>query len=205
MNQPHILTQVIAPSRWRDDFFPPLNPARILARAAGMLAVFLTWVALSILITIGLIRLGIGLEIAALLGLLTPPLTVVALNVAGIFNRPRGAPKNLKSFQRWIAGPAGQRHELVPEHLARIQPQGHNRLLVEVTPAWLAQPADKRLTDLAHWYVVWDFCRDAHADHQTLELTVTDRSGQTIGGSSPDDGGSVWLDQSCSCQSDADG
>ncbi len=205
MNQPNILTRIIDTHSWRDEFFPPLNLARILARIAGMLVVFLTWVALSLLITIGLIRLGIGLEIAALPGLLVPPLTVVALNAAGVFNRPRGDQKNLKAFQRWIAGPAGQRHGLSSAHLARIQPQDHNRLLIEVASAWLAQPADKRLADLAHWYVVWDFCRDAHADHQALELTVTDQSGQTIGGSNLDDGGSVWLDCPCSCRSNANG
>ncbi|TCT20814.1 hypothetical protein [Thiobaca trueperi] len=205
MNQPNILTRIIDTHSWHDEFFPPLTPARILARIAGMVAVFLTWVALSLLITIGLIRLGVGLEIAALPGLLVPPLTVMALNAAGIFNRPRGDQKNLKAFQRWITGPPGQQRGLSSAHLARIQPQGHNRLLVEVTPDWLAQPADKRLADLAHWHLVWDFCRDAHADNQALELTVTDQSGQILGGSSPDDGGSVWLDQSCSGRSDADG
>ena len=193
MNNLNILRHAIDHGAWRDDFFPPLRGGRILARAAGMVAVFLVWVVLAVLLCIGLIRIGVMLEIAALTGLLTPPLLVVALNVAGVFNRPRGDLKNLDAFRRWIAGPAGQRRGLVPEHVASIQPQDHSALMIEVTPVWLEQPADKRLADLTHWYVVWDFCRDEHADRRALELTIRDRAGRAVGGSDPDDGGSVWV------------
>ena len=173
------LTRPIDPDLWRDDFFPPLSTWRILARAAAMVMVFLIWVVLAGLICVGLIRLGFTLEMAALVGVPAPPLLVVLLNMAGVFNRPRGDQRNLKAFRQWIAGPAGQRHGLEPEHLARLQPQGHNALTIEVTPAWLEQPADKRLADLNHWSVVWDFCRDDGADRTALKCIVKDprRSG----------------------------
>ena len=196
MNNLNILTHAIDHAAWRDDFFPPLHGRRILARAAGMVAVFLMWVVLAVALCIALIQLGVTVEIAALLGLLAPPLLVVALNVAGVFNRPRGDLKNLKAFRRWIAGPAGQRRGLAPEHLAQVSPQGHSALMIEVTPSWLEQPTDKRLADLNHWYVVWDFCRDEHADRSVLALTIRDQAGQAVGGSNADDGGSVWVVES---------
>jgi hypothetical protein len=122
-----------------------------------------------------------------------PPLLVVLLNIAGVFNRPRGDQRNLKAFRQWIAGAAGQRHGLEPQHLASLQPRGHNALTIEVTAAWLRQPADKRLADLNHWYLVWDFCRDDCADRTALELTIIDPSGQTVGGSSHEHDQRVWV------------
>ena len=158
-----------------------------------MAVIFLLWVALAIMTTVGLMHLGAMLELAALLGVLTPPLLVVALNIAGVFNRPRGHEKTLKTFRRWIAGPAGQRRGLVPAHLGPVSPQGSNALMIEVAPAWLEQAADKRLADVSHWFSVWDFCRDDCADRMALTLIVRDSAGQEVGGSHADDGGTVWV------------
>ena len=189
------LTQPIDASAWREDFFPPVNAWRLLVRLAGMVVLFLLWVALAIMTTVGLMHLGVMLELAALLGVLTPPLLVIALNIAGVFNRPRGHERTLKTFRRWIAGPAGQRRGLVPAHLGPVSPQGSNTLRIEVTPAWLEQPADKRLADVSHWFSVWDFCRDDCADRTALNLTVMDQTGLAVGGSgsSPNGGEAVWV------------
>lgn len=189
------LTQPIDAGAWREEFFPPVNAWRLLVRLAGMVVIFLLWVALALATTVGLMRLGVMLELAALLGVLTPPLLVIALNIAGVFNRPRGHERTLKTFRRWIAGPAGQRRGLVPAHLGPVSPQGNNALMIEVAPAWLEQPADKRLADVSHWFVVWDFCRDDCADRTALNLTVIDQAGLTVGGSgsSPNGGEAVWV------------
>jgi hypothetical protein len=189
----NIISHSIDPSAWREEFFPPVNAWRLLVRLAGMVVIFLLWVALALATTVGLMHLGVMLELAALLGVLTPPLLVIVLNIAGVFNRPRGHARTLKTFRRWVAGPAGQRRGLVPAHLGRVSPQGNNALMIEVTPAWLEQPADKRLADVSHWFIVWDFCRDDCADRTALNLTVRDSTGQDVGGSHADDGGTVWV------------
>ncbi len=67
--------------------------------------------------------------------------------------------------------------------------------MIEVTPAWLEQPADKRLADVGHWFIVWDFCRDDCPNRTRLELIVKDQAGQAVGGSSSDSdhGEAVWV------------
>lgn len=186
-------TRPIDPELWDADFFPPITPWRILVRFASMALVFLLWLVLSGLICVGLLKLGFKLDIAALIGVPTPPLVMVLLNSVGRFNRPRGDQKTLKAFQRWIAGPGGLRHGLIPEHLANVAPDGRNTLRIEVTPAWLEQSPEKRLADLNSWYVVWDFCRNARPDRAPMKLAVLDQAGRVVGGTKRDGGGSIWV------------
>lgn len=187
------LTRLIDPDAWHDDFFPPVTAWRMLARVAGILLLLFVWAVLGSAAAIGLVRLGCGQDLAILIGGLTPPFLLVLLNVAGLLNRSRGDLNNQKAFRRWIAGPSGQRRGLVPEHISQMQPRGHNAVMIAVTPDWSRQPASKRLADVGHWYLVWDVCRDARADRTALDLTILDPSGQEVGGSSAEGGGSVWV------------
>ena len=166
---------------------------RVLARIGGMLLVFVIWLVLTGLICAGLVRLGLGLDTAALIGVPLPPLVVLALNSVGVFNRPRGERKILESFRAWIAGPAGTARGLVPDHITRVEPRGDRAVTLEVAPDWLAQPADKRLADLAGWYAVWDFCRGERPDRERLALQVRDQTGREVGGFASADGGSFWV------------
>lgn len=187
------LTRPYDPDPWSDAFYPPMTAWRALARIGGMLLVFVIWLLLAGLICIGLVRLGLGLDTAALIGVPLPPLVILALNSAGVFNRPRGERKTLESFRAWIAGPATRARGLVPDHLARIEPRGDSALTLEVAPAWLEQPADKRLDDLAGWYAVWDFCRGERPDQARLAMTIRDAAGREVGGFASADGGSFWV------------
>lgn len=187
------LTRPLDPHSWSDAFVPPMTPWRVLARIAGMVLVFVIWLVLTGLVCMGLVRLGLGLDTAALIGVPLPPLVVLALNSIGVFGRPRGARKTLEAFRAWIAGPGGRARGLVPEHIAGIEPRGDDALTIAVTPAWLAQTADKRLDDLAGWHAVWDFCRGGRADRTRLALTVRDQTGREVGGVAIEDGGSLWV------------
>lgn len=187
------LTRPYDPDLWSDAFYPPMTAWRVLARIGGMLLVFVIWLILTGLICAGLVRLGLGLDTAALIGVPLPPLVVLALNSAGVFNRPRGERKTLGAFRTWIAGPAGTARGLVPDHLARIEPRGDSALTLEVAPDWLEQPADKRLADIAGWYAVWNFCRGERPDRERLALQIRDQIGREVGGFVSADGGSIWV------------
>ncbi|MBV5309813.1 hypothetical protein [Chromatium okenii] len=178
---------------WHDDFFPPSTFKRSAARAAGMLALFLIWVALSILISIGLMHLNFSLETAGFLAVMIPPGIVVMLNIAGAFNRPRGQAKHLKKFKKWILSAAGQRHGLQLAHLAEVQVSDSCHLRIIVTSEWLRQSPEKQLADINYWYVLWNWCHDDGGIHSELELTVIDAVEQCVGAAHSRDGGTRWI------------
>lgn len=178
---------------WHDDFFPPATLGRNLKRIAGMLAVFLIWVMLSVFIAIGFMRLGFSLETAGLFAVIIPPGILIVLNIAGVFNRPRSEAQTLKNFQKWLGNAAGQRHGLQLAHVAEMQPLGNQLVRITVTAEWLQQSSDKRLADVNYWYVLWNWCRNEGGIQAKLELLVMDATEQCVGAAHSSDGGTVWV------------
>lgn len=180
---------------WRDDFFPPLSFRTFLKIVLIGCAILLAWVGCGAAIAWGLITYnGCPRGGAITAGGLLPVFVVIVLNSVGVFSRRRASTRCLTCFLRWVDSPAGRRHGLAARHFVRARLEYGDQLHIVVTPEWLAQTPEKRLDDLTHWRIVWDYCLNAFTHAAPVRLVVKDGASLMIGGSAPGETAVVWLE-----------
>jgi hypothetical protein len=78
-------------------------------------------------------------------------------------------------------------------HIIAAHVDADQVLQLQVSDAWLQQPADKRLRDLSQWYYLWNWSLASREGTNAVRIVLRDATGQEVGGTGPQGGDEVWL------------
>jgi len=174
----------------RDVILPPLTFSVVLVRAGHLLLILAVWVAIGLMIALSLTRLGIHLSVAVAVGVMTPTVFLILLNIFGVFSNRKINHKQTRQFRKWLSSPAGQRAGLIAAHIVNVNLDEMQALRLTVAEAWLQQSCEKRTLDLSYWCWLWSCCID---DYGAVRIGGRDSRGLEVGGTSTQCSNEIWV------------
>ena len=177
----------------REVLFPPMTVGIFLTRAGSGLLGLAAWMVTALAIAMVLMRFDVARTTAGMVGVVTPVIVVIVLNSLGVFNRRGAGAKPLRQFHEWLLAVASRGMGLEATHIVAAHVDADQALQLQVSDAWLQQPADKRLRDLSQWYYLWNWSLVSREGTSAVRIVLHDANGQTVGGTGPQGGDEVWL------------
>ncbi|KFB67035.1 hypothetical protein [Candidatus Accumulibacter vicinus] len=180
-------------SVFREVLFPPMTVGIFLTRAGSTLLGLAAWMVTALAIALVLMRFDVARTTAGMVGVLTPVIVVIVLNSLGVFNRRGASAKPLRQFHEWLLAVSSRGMGLDATHIVAAHVDADQALQLQVSDAWLQQPADKRLCDLSQWCYLWSWSLASREGTSAVRIALRDATGQTVGGTGPHGGDEVWL------------
>ncbi|KFB75286.1 MAG: hypothetical protein NOF05_02095 [Candidatus Accumulibacter phosphatis] len=177
----------------REVLFPPMTVGIFLTRAGSGLLGLAAWMVTALAIAMVLMRFDVARTTAGMVGVVTPVIVVIVLNSLGVFNRRGAGAKPLRQFHEWLLAVASRGMGLEATHIVAAHVDADQALQLQVSDAWLQQPADKRLRDLSQWCYLWNWSLVSREGTSAVRIVLHDANGQTVGGTGPQGGDEVWL------------
>lgn len=177
----------------REVLFPPMTVGIFLARAGRVLLGLVAWMLTALAIALALMRFEVARTTAGMVGVLAPVIVVIVLNGLGIFNRRQAGTRHLRQFHAWLLVVAGREMGLEATHIIAAHVDADQVLQLQVSDAWLQQPADKRRGDLSQWCYLWSWSLASREGTNAVRIVLRDATGQEVGGTGPQGSNEVWL------------